>query len=109
MPDSEELRAYDEIVPGMAQKLLDQALQQSAHRQKLETRVVNHSIIKSYMGQVFAFALGMFTVWRSTEVILQGHPLAGFGGVLLGLGSLLTAFLVGKSEQSKEIQRRSGQ
>lgn len=109
MPDSEELRAYDEIVPGMGQKLLEQVLQQSAHRQKLEARVVNHSIIKSYMGQVFAFLLGVLVIWRSTEAILRGHPVAGFGGVLIGLGSLLTAFLYGKSEQKKELEKRSGQ
>lgn len=109
MPDSEELRAYDQIVPGMAQDLLNQALQQSAHRQKLETRVVNHSIIKSYLGQSFAFLLGVLVIWRSTEAMLQGQPMAGFGGVLIGLGSLLTAFLVGKSGQKKELEKRSGQ
>lgn len=109
MPDSAELREYEAIVPGIAQSLLDLNIAQSQHRQKLEARVVNHGIAKSYIGQGSALAIALLTVWRSTEALLQGQDVAGIVGVLIALGSLLAVFLVGKGEQKKELDKRSPQ
>lgn len=109
MPDADELREYDSVVPGMAQALLENYLGQTKHRQKLESWVVINGIVRAYIGQVLAGGIALFTIWRSTEAILQGRAVAGFGGIVLALGSLVAVFLKGKRTQSAELEKRAGQ
>ena len=106
MPDANELRAYEEILPGTAQVLVNQVVEQSEHRKKLETKVVHHGIVQSYIGQVSAFVIGAMVVWRSTEIMLQGQEVSGLIGVLSGLGALVGLYLHGKRAKATELDQR---
>ena len=75
---------------------------QSDHRQFLEKNVITSDIKKSYIGQIFAFILGLFGLAMGTVLIYAGKSVAGTalsGGTLL---ALVGVFIYGSSARKKE-------
>jgi uncharacterized membrane protein len=68
LPHPDILRQFNEIVPGLANRIVTQFEEQGRHRRKLENRVVWHNIFAATTGQVMAF------------IVLAG---IGAGGLLL--------------------------
>ena len=106
LPPPQILREYDTLVPGSAQRILEEADRQSHHRQKLESSVIDSDILNSRLGLIFAFILAMFVFFISYKAIMGGHSLAGtsLGGI--NVATLAGVFIYGSKKKSQELQKR---
>lgn len=110
LPDPEELRAYEAILPGVAARIIQAADEERRHRHVLERRVIALEITDTRAarrqvarGQYLAFFLCLSLIIAACYTVHQGHgwPAATMG--LGGLASLVFAFTrtSGKSEPEK--------
>lgn len=109
IPPPALMRQYGEIIPNGAERIMSQAERQSAHRQKLENRVVSHGIAQGYVGQTLAaIVAGAFLV-AAYKLGMAGHDV--LAGILGGstVVALVTAFIIGRSKQGHDLadKRRS--
>src|SRR3989338_1832853 len=59
LPAPETLQKYNQILPGLADRIVKMAENQSIHRQKLESRVVWFDGFRSTLGLFFGFAIAI--------------------------------------------------
>jgi uncharacterized membrane protein len=95
LPHSSEFAAYERTLPGAADRILAMTEKQGDHRRALESMALKSEVDRGKWGQIFAFVLALLVVGGSILAIETGHPLAGFGGILVGLGSLVGVFVYG--------------
>lgn len=90
IPPASELKKYEEVLPGSADRILKMAEKQSAHRQGMEERMLDNSIKSERIGQCLGFAVFTLAIIAGFVLILLGKD--GIG-LLTALGSI--AALVG--------------
>ena len=83
IPPPDILQGYEDIVPGAAERLLQMAEAQSAHRIQLEKAVVAGDIKSGYWGLAAGFILSALVIGGGIYLIATGHDWAG--SVLIGL------------------------
>jgi uncharacterized membrane protein len=106
LPHPEILQKFEQILPGSADRILKQAEDQTKHRIELEKKVVSADIIKSYMGLVFGFLIGMVGILGGIYLARLGFDV--YGPILSG-GSFVTlvvAFIYGTKSRKQERERR---
>ena len=79
---------------------------QLGHRMKMENLVIRSQMIQSYIGQTFAFLIGLAALGASTYCIVSGHEWAGSILGIGGLTGLVTAFIKGQSQQEKSLDEK---
>lgn len=106
LPPPGILEEYEKICPGTAAKVIDAAHAEGLHRQNLESRALDANIeamrrqyAEARLGQVFALIIALAFVLVGAYVAVHGQPWSGtiLGGV--GLGGIVTAFIVGRNRQ----------
>ena len=106
LPPPEILSQYDEVVKGAAERILKMAEQQLAHRQGLESAVVNSDISKSYWGLAAAFVLVLTSIICGSLVAYNGQPWAGGAIGTVSIVGLVWAFLEGTRSRREERAER---
>jgi uncharacterized membrane protein len=112
LPHPDVLKKFEDIVPGAAKQIIEQANKQTDHRINIEKQVIQSDIRKSYLGLVFGFILGLVGIGGGIYATTLGHNV--FGPLLSGgtLVSLVYAFIYGtksrKEERSERMKRLSG-
>ncbi len=109
LPDPETLAQYSEIIPNGAERIMLMAEKQLNHRIKMENKVVSGQLFQSNLGQLLAFLIGLAALGSANYIIISGHE---WTGVVLGVGgltSLVTAFIKGKAQQTKDLENKSSQ
>lgn len=106
LPPPEILRRYNETVPGCAERIIAMAERQGAHRQGLESKVINSNIINERMGMLLGFALCVAALSAGTYLILQGKDATGIAAIIIALASPAAVFIYGKRKQAKDLQVR---
>lgn len=102
LPSAEELSKYEEVSPGLADRLVQRMEKQSDHRMQLESKALDADIRSRYLGQVLAAIIACTFLVGGCYFAVKGHPVEGAtvaGGSVLGL---VTVFITGKALQSKE-------
>lgn len=102
LPHPEHFAAYDEIMPGSAERILALAERQAAHRQSLEAKAVDSEIRIQARGQWMAFVLSTITIGGGVFLIGTGQPIEGAATALTALASLVGLFVWSKKQESKE-------
>jgi len=109
LPPPEHLAQYNQVLPGLAERIIAMVEKQSAHRQDIEARVVRSNVRNATIGQYLAFVLGAGTIGGSIWLVSIGRSLEGLGGIVTAIGALLGAFVYGKRSQRAELdQKRRG-
>jgi uncharacterized membrane protein len=106
LPAPDTLKAYDEIVPGMAERLLVNFEKQVDHRIALERYVIQGDVRRSNLGLYAALIFGLAVLGVATILILNGHSDEGVKtiiGVFLTYGS---AFLYSDVQRRRERARK---
>jgi uncharacterized membrane protein len=91
LPPPEILQAYEAIVHGSAERLLDVFEKLSVHRRSLETRAQEAQIADTRRGQIFGLVIGLAAIVSGSLTAIFGSPLAGGfigGGGVIGLVSV---------------------
>jgi len=99
----EELRAYNEVEPGLAGRMIASSEIEAKHRRDLEMKALNAQIadakaqrVAERLGQVFGLVIAVFTVGCGTYAAVHGAPTAGAIISATGLGGLVGAFIAGR-------------
>ncbi len=102
IPRAEDLRAYELVVPGLADRIVHMAESETLHRHEMETVTVQSTFRERARGQRYGLAIGIVGVLAGAACVLTGHDWAGAG---IGGGtvvSLVSAFVYGRRMESKE-------
>jgi uncharacterized membrane protein len=62
IPPPETLQKYDQVLPGLAERIMKQAESQTAHRIDIEKKVIQSDVINSRLGLIFGFILGLIGI-----------------------------------------------
>ena len=106
IPPASELAYYEQIIPGLADRIVGMAESNATHRQGMEKAVVVGNIAAQKRGQVFAFILALIVVIVGTVLVYQGKTNAGLWLILGDIVALAAVFLGGKFLQKKERSAR---
>ena len=94
-PPPDFLKEINEIVPGAAKDIINNANKQTTHRIDSEKEAQR----QSWMGQIFAFVLSILALVATVVLAMYGHDtVAGIVGGTTIVG-LATVFVVGKKLQ----------
>lgn len=107
LPDPSILARYNEIVHGSAERILKVTEEQSAHRQRLENKLVTAQTAESNRGQWIAAVISVLFLIGSVWVTREGHD---WVGAVLGGGTvvtLVTAFIGSKRQQRSRTEMPS--
>jgi uncharacterized membrane protein len=103
IPPPEILRKYDEIHPGLAERIIKMAEEEAAHRRIMEREVtaVQARDQTAYrrselLGQVFGFAIGLAAIGGAALAAVKGAQIAASFIGTAGVTGLVTAFIMGR-------------
>ena len=110
IPPPEVLEKYNQILPGMAQRILAMAEKQSDHRQKVEVAVIKSDIVKSYLGMIFATIIVLFGMAVAALIAVLGNSanskiLAAFI-VAFDFGAVVLIAVNNKKSQTRQLDKR---
>ena len=106
LPPPEILAKYNSVVPNAAERIITMAETQAAHRQRIESKVIESNIRNSRLGLHYGLIIGLASVLGGVVCILYGHEIGGtiLGGT--GLSSLVGVFVYGSIQKKKERENR---
>lgn len=107
IPHPRILRQINEIVPGAAKQILDDAHGQTAHRQEMERTYLKAGIQNGKRGQWFGFIVAMTVVLGSMGLIALGQSVWGFSLALFGLAALVGVFVYTQKREAQELREAS--
>jgi len=106
LPPPEMLRAYDEIVPGAAERILTQFERQSEHRREIERKIVSNIARRDMGSMVLAGLLVVAVSFLGHHMVSQGQSLLALGTVVTSVASVLIAFFAGKKANLQEKEEK---
>lgn len=113
LPPPQTLREYDQIVPGLAARIVAQAERQTEHRISLEAKVVGSDISKSWAGLACGFFLCLICTIGGIACVWSGHDWAGATIATGAVVGLAATFIYGtaarKMERTEKAKLMSGQ
>ena len=95
LPPPGMLRQFDEVVPGLAERIVSMAERNQTDRLKMNG--ANRWL--AIAGQIFAFTLAMTAVVGSIYLAMHDKPAAAVASVLAGLGVPLAVLVVKRQKQ----------
>lgn len=121
IPHPKLLGEYEAISPGMADRIFSMAESEMKHRHAMEAKAMeadieyNNNWARNYamevrFGQWFAFIVTIFLAVIGAVVILNGgSPVAGSVISGLGVGGIITTFILGRSGTKEKDKNGSEQ
>src|SRR6266545_725873 len=106
LPPPQMLEQYERILPGFSDRLLKDMESQAQHRQGLENKTINGNIQSEKRGQLYAFILAVLAILGAIYLIATGRDKYGIYVFITTFASLVTVFVVGKVQQSRELAKR---
>jgi uncharacterized membrane protein len=107
IPPPGMLVKYNEAVPGAADRILVMAERQSAHREAIESKVVDAGIKSQTRGSWFGFIISMTAIVGGIYLIKLGKSTEGLIAIIGSLAALAGVFVYGKRKESKELKEKS--
>lgn len=112
LPPPVVLREYNDIIPGLADRIVAQAEQQTEHRIRLEAKVINADILKSWAGLVCGLVVSLTCIGSGVICILHGHDWAGATIATGAVVGLVSTFIYGttarKAERTEKAKMMAG-
>lgn len=119
VPPPEELAKFNNISPGLAERLVTEAEAEAKHRRMLEENEARHvqALQQSHLqamiadgsknreetrlGQFLGFSIGTLAILCGTGAVLLGHDTAGavIGGT--GVAGIVSVFVMGRRPRDK--------
>jgi uncharacterized membrane protein len=105
LPPAEDLRAYDEVVPGCAADIIRAFTSQILHRHATERLVLEGSERRANRGQIIVSVLVAMVVLSGLAVALTSNGYAGAAMITAGLGSGVWLYHIGGRPPGQHNQR----
>jgi len=97
LPAPNDFAAYNDVIPGAAERILALAEIESEHRRNQETKAMLRMHRETLVGQLFALSMGLTGIAASVYLAIHDHTVVAAtigGGTLV---ALVTAFIKGRS------------
>ena len=101
------LLKYDEVFPGLANKIVSLAENQSAHRQRIESKVIDSNVSSQLLGLILGAVICLVAIAGGIYLILNDKDISGLAAIIVPLVSLSTVFLYSKREQRIERENKN--
>jgi len=92
-PAPDELRQYEELLPGFTERILALTERESAHRIQDEQSQTHAIIALAKRGQTYAFIVVLALIGVGGAGILSGHSVVGLAGIIAAAATVVTAFV----------------
>lgn len=102
LPPPDILRAYENLLPGSAERIIAMAEKQSEHRRGIEKIVINSGATNQRWGVVFGFIIAIMALLLAGYALYEGRSQTGTAIVITTIGSLAGVFIVGKYLTARE-------
>lgn len=102
LPPPEILKGYESILPGLADRVVKMAENQSAHRQQLESRVIWFDGIRSSLGLVFGLIIALSGIVAGSYLVLHGNNITGLVSLITPLAVIVGAFVYQRNEGAEK-------
>lgn len=99
------LLKYDEVSPGLANRIVSLAESQSAHRQKMESQVIGSNVSSQRLGLILGALLCLVSIAGGIYLISNDKDISGLAAIITPLATLAGVFVYAKREQ--RIERES--
>lgn len=109
LPPADQIRAYEEVIPGSGERIIAMAERQQEHRHSLERVTVKEAANRSWWGLRLGFVIALAVIGVGAGAIFTGHALAGFGLIVAQAAVLAGVFVVGRVAQQKELAEKDAQ
>ena len=106
LPPPDILRQYNDVEPGLVNRVVTMAEIQAQHRHALESTVVSGRIGAERQGQWLGFIIAMTALIGSFALIAVGKDTVGISGVLGTITTLGGVFVYGRYSQKKENEQK---
>ncbi len=93
IPPPDLLQRFDEVYPGAARQILEDFVQESAHRRSMERKIVGSESFKEVFGAVAAGLIGLTGVGGGLWLAHEGRATGGLSTIFATLASLVGVFL----------------
>lgn len=102
LPAPEHLLAYDKIVPGAAERILQMAENEARHRHSLEATAVQETVAERRRGQWMGFIIALLGLGSAVIAALHGDTVTAstIGGTTLV--GIVAVFVVGRVVGDKD-------
>lgn len=88
IPPPSILEKFEQLVPGSAKQIIDNAHEESQHRRKMEASTINHEISLSRMGLITAALLSLGALSLAAFMVYTGQSLQGLALVIFEISGL---------------------
>jgi uncharacterized membrane protein len=108
LPAPNDLEKYNNIVPGLAERIVKMVENQNTHRIETEDSVIKSQLAESKRGQYIGFIIAVMCIGATILLALNNHDSVAVvlgGTTILGL---VTVFVTGKKEQKTDLAKKSG-
>lgn len=111
IPAPDEIGEYERILPGSADRLIRMAEKEQGHRHQLQLRGQRHQVGITFIGQLFAFLMGISGIAGGVFLVKSDKPITGFGVFFTSLATLMGVFFYNRRRptQKKVIAPVSGE
>ena len=92
IPSPEEIGEYERILPGSADRLIKMAEKEQSHRHQIESRGQTHRVGITFVGQLFAFLIGITGIAGGVYLVKSDKPITGFGVFFTSLATIMGVF-----------------
>ena len=107
LPPPAMLRDYNELIPNGADRLMVMAEDQSRHRIRIESIVIQSDTRRSYIGLWLGFGVALAVLLTAGYAIHAGYPKLAGAVVAIDLVALASVFVYGSiSRRSERASRR---
>jgi uncharacterized membrane protein len=107
LPSPEILADYERLTPGMADRVVRMAEEQSAHRRQLEAGALNHNQTLASRAQWLGYSLALIMLVGGMSLVAIDKPVAGLLVVATAVGAILGSTWFGKHATLKELRDKA--
>lgn len=109
LPHPALLQQYEQILPGISERILKMTEEQGNHRREMEKALLNGQIEDTktkrkeiLRGQIFGLVIGLTGLSISAYVTLKGYPSYGIAVGGTTLVAIVSVFVLGRTLRGKE-------
>lgn len=107
IPPPNLLAEYNSVIPNGAERIMVMAERQSAHRERLEARVIDGNVASQTRGAYFAFIISLVAITGGIGLIYLGRGVDGLAVIIASITGLAGTFIYTKQQQSRELRAKS--
>ena len=107
LPHPDTLRQFNEVLPGLADRIIQQWELQSAHRRGIEQKAIQADITRAYLGLAAGYTVTIAFLIVAAFLVVYGYAWPGTVIGTVDLVALASIFVYSNEDRRKERARKA--